>query len=70
MITPDWIRVPIDIVQIVPMNIGSAKITKDGKTDILIMMPDEYWKKIQQDVRDGKIESLRITPIYNETNQE
>lgn len=67
MITPEWVRVPVEVVSIVPYGIGSAKITRDGDIEITLPSGNTWGRHIQELIREGKVTGLTLEPIASET---
>lgn len=59
-----WIRVPVRMQRIVPIGIGSAKITEQGQIDILIsnVAGGNFGVELFEMAREGLLTGLIIMP--------
>ncbi len=63
MITEDWVRIPIRIQDIIPIGIGSAKVYRDGRMEVILPSGERFGQSLQEAFRSGQIESLLLVPV-------
>lgn len=61
-----WIRVPVRSEGLVPIGIGSAKITAEGEIEIILPSGKYFGQYLYQKAQEGWLDYLLIKPMLKE----